>query len=72
VDSLVLVLVAVLLLVLVAEAELAHFVPWLLSFVACSQVADAKLSLLVADVQQLLLLTADVAATKLDCLITDF
>jgi len=51
----------------VLALETVHFVSWLLAFEACSQVADAKLSLLVADVALLLLLLlADVAATKLN------
>ena len=62
-DSLLLDLVVAVLLVLVA-VETVLFAPWLLSFEACSQVADAKLSLLVADVVLLLLLQA-ADATKL-------
>lgn len=58
--------------VLVA-VETVHSRPWLLSFVACSQDAVAKLSLLVADAELLLLLLlADADATKLNCLTTDF
>ena len=53
--------------------ETVHLKPSLLSFVACSQDAVAKLSLLVADAELLLLLLlADADATKLNCLTTDF